>query len=56
MEKIIKKDDIRIAIKVLNYKMSILSHKFRNDTMGWTSENAYIKWHTFKKARDQLRR
>jgi len=52
----INKNDITIAIKVLNYKMSILSREFRKDDGGWTVEGAYIKWHLFKKARDQLRR
>ena len=50
------KDDILIAIKVLNYKMSLLSTKFRSDAGGWKDESAYIKWHRFKCARDQLRR
>jgi len=50
------KDEILIAIKVLNYKMSLLSTKFRNDDGGWKCEGAYIKWHHFKKARDLLRR
>ena len=52
----INKDDINLAIKVLNHKMSILSQKFRTDEGGWKCEGAYIKWHFFKKARDQLRR
>ena len=50
------KEEILIAIKVLNYKMSILSGQFRNDDGGWTTEGAYLKWNVFKKARDQLRR
>lgn len=54
--KMINKNDISIAISVLNHKMSILSQKFRKDDGGWTCEGAYIKWHFFKKARDQLRR
>ena len=52
----INKNDISIAIAVLNHKMSILSREFRTDDGGWKSESAYIKWHFFKKARDQLRR
>ena len=52
----INKNDILIATKVLNYKMSILSREFRKDDGGWTCEGAYIKWHRFKVARDQLRR
>ena len=50
------KEEILIAVKVLNYKMSILSREFRNDDGGWTTEGAYLKWNVFKKARDQLRR
>ena len=50
------KEEILIAIKVLNYKMSILSVQFRKDDGGWTTEGAYLKWNVFKKARDQLRR
>ena len=50
----INKNDISTAIAVLNHKMSILSTKFRKDHGGWTVEGAYIKWHLFKKARDQL--
>jgi len=52
----INKNDISIAIAVLNHKMSILSQKFRFDDGGWKSESAYIKWHSLKKARDLLRR
>ena len=52
----INKNDISIAISVLNHKMSILSREFRSDEGGWKCEGAYIKWHSFKKARDQLRR
>ena len=52
----INKNDISIAIAVLNHKMSILSREFRKDNGGWINESAYIKWHSFKKVRDQLRR
>ena len=52
----INKNDISTAIAVLNHKMSILSREFRTDAGGWKCEGAYIKWHFFKKARDQLRR
>ena len=52
----INKNDITIAIKVLNHKMYILSREFRKDDGGWKNEIAYIKWHSFKKVRDQLRR
>ena len=52
----INKNDISTAIAVLNHKMSILSREFRTDDGGWKSESAYIKWHSFKKVRDQLRR
>ena len=50
------KEEILIAIKVLNYKMSILSGQFRKDDSGWTNEVAYFKWAKFKDARDLLRR
>ena len=50
------KDEILIAIKVLNYKMSILSGKFRSDNGGWSNEVAYVKWAKLKDARDLLRR
>ena len=50
------KNDILIAIKVLNYKMSILSRKFRKDDGGWISEKGYIQWSRLKDARDLLRR
>jgi len=50
------KVEIKIAIKVLNYEMSILSKEFRKDDGGWTNENAYVKWGKFKDARDLLRR
>ncbi len=50
------KDDILIAIKVLNYKMSILSGKFRKDDGGWISEKGYVQWSRLKDARDLLRR
>ena len=52
----INKNDITIAIKVLNYKMSILSGQFRKDDSGWTNEVAYFKWAKLKDARDLLRR
>tara|TARA_R100000773_G_scaffold888_1_gene1512 strand:+ start:818 stop:976 length:159 start_codon:yes stop_codon:yes gene_type:complete len=50
------KEEILIAIKVLNYKMSILSGQFRKDDSGWKNETAYIKWAKLKDARDLLRR
>lgn len=50
------KDEILIAIKVLNYKMSILSREFKKDDCGWTNETAYVKWGKFKDVRDLLRR
>ena len=50
------KDDILIAIKVLNHKMSILSTKFRKDDSRWINEVAYVKWAKLKDARDLLRR
>jgi len=50
------KDEILIAIKVLNYKMSLLSTKFRKDEGGWISEKAYVHWNALKNARDLLRR
>ena len=52
----INKNDITIAIKVLNHKMSILSIKFRKDDGGWISEKAYVHWNALKNARDLLRR
>ena len=50
------KEEILIAIKVLNYKMSTLSRKFRKDDSGWTNEVAYVKWAKLKDARNLLRR
>ena len=50
------KDEILIAIKVLNYKMSLLSTKFRKDDGGWISEKGYVHWSALKNARDLLRR
>ena len=50
------KAEILIAIKVLNYKMSLLSTNFRSDDGGWSNEKAYVKWLVFKNARDLLRR
>ena len=52
----INKNDISIAIRVLNHKMSILSQKFRKDDGGWISEKGYIQWSRLKDARDLLRR
>ena len=50
------KEEILIAIKVLKYKMSKRSQKFRKDDSGWTNEVAYFKWAKLKDARDLLRR
>ena len=50
------KEEILIAIKVLNYKMSILSGQFRKDDSGWKNETAYIKWAKLKDAKNLLRR
>jgi len=50
------KDEILIAIKVLNCKMSILSKQFQKDDSGWTNEKAYVHWSALKNARDLLRR
>lgn len=50
------KEEILIAIKVLNYKMSTLSQKFRKDDGGWTNEVAYVKWAKLKDAKNLLRR
>ena len=52
----INKNDISIAISVLNHKMSILSQKFRSDAGGWSNETAYVRWAKLKDARDLLRR
>ena len=54
--KMINKNDISIAISVLNHKMSILSQKFKKDDGGWISEKAYVHWNALKNARDLLRR
>ena len=34
------KDDYLVAITVIEYKMRILSNKFRKDDGGWKSETA----------------
>ena len=50
------KEEILIAIKVLNYKMSILSGQFRKDDGAWISEKGFVQWSRLKDARDLLRR
>tara|TARA_B100000927_G_C16185179_1_gene357047 strand:+ start:97 stop:258 length:162 start_codon:yes stop_codon:yes gene_type:complete len=47
----INREDINIAIDVLNYKMRILSEKFRKDDGGWINEKAYIQWAKLKDAK-----
>lgn len=50
------KDDYLVAITVIEYKMRVLSNKFRKDDGGWTNEVAYVKWAKLKDARYLLRR
>ena len=50
------KDDILIAIKVLNHKMTILSYKFKKDDGGWISERAYVQWSRLNDAKNILKR
>lgn len=50
------KVELKIAIKVLNNEMSMLSREFQRDDSGWTNERAYVKWMAFRTARDLLRR
>ena len=52
----INREDISIAIVVLNHKMTILSNKFRKDDGGWTSERAYIQWSRLNDAKTILKR
>ena len=50
------KDDFLVAITVIEYKMRVLSNKFRKDDGGWKNETAYIKWAKLKDAKNLLRR
>ena len=50
------KDDYLVAITVIEYKMRVLSNKFRKDDGSWISEKGYVQWSRLKDARDLLRR
>ena len=50
------KDDFLVAITVSEYKMRVLSNKFRKDNGGWKNETAYMKWAKLKDAKNLLRR
>ena len=50
------KDDYLVAITVIEYKMRVLSNKFRKDDGGLKNETAYIKWAKLKDAKNLLRR
>jgi len=50
------KDDYLVAITVIEYKMRVLSNKFRSDDGGWSNEVAYVKWAKLKDAKNLLRR
>ena len=50
------KDDFLVAITVIEYKMRVLSNKFRKDDGGWLNETAYVKWAKLKDAKNLLRR
>ena len=50
------KDDYLVAITVIEYKMRVLSNKFRSDDGGWKNETAYVKWAKLKDAKNLLRR
>ena len=52
----INREDINIAIVVLNHKMRILTNKFRKDDGAWISERAYVQWSRLNDAKNILKR
>ena len=50
------KDDYLVAITVIEYKMRVLSNKFRKDDGAWISEKGFVQWSRLKDARNLLRR